>query len=108
MLEHHLYKSDKTGEVMHKSMTMLSYPSRWKYDVLRGLAYFEKAQRPYDERMEDGIALILKKRLKNGLWPVQAKHTGLVHFDMEQTGKASRWNTLRALRVLKMYAPEKL
>jgi len=108
MLEHHLYKSDKTGEVMHKSMTMLSYPSRWKYDVLRGLAFFEKAQRPYDKRMEDGIALIFKKRLKNGLWPVQAKHTGLVHFDMEQTGKASRWNTLRALRVLKMYAAEKL
>ncbi len=53
--------------------------------------------------MQDAIGLLIKKRNKDGTWNVQAKHTGQVHFDMEQTGKSSRWNTLRALRVLKYY-----
>ena len=45
----------------------------------------------------------LKKRKKEGTWNVQAKHAGQVHFDMEKAGKPSRWNTLRALRVLKHF-----
>jgi len=55
----------------------------------------------FDERMSDAIAVLLKKQRKDGKWPVQAKHPGETHFDMEETGKPSRWNTLRALRVLK-------
>ena len=43
----------------------------------------------------------MKKRRKDGTWPLHAKYPGKVHFDMEQAGKPSRWNTLRALRVLK-------
>lgn len=31
---------------------------------------------------------------------MQAAHPGKVHFLMEQAGKPSRWNTLRAMRVL--------
>jgi hypothetical protein len=34
---------------------------------------------------------------------LQAKHSGLVYFDMEKPGKPSRWNTLRAMRVLMHY-----
>ena len=40
---------------------------------------------------------------KDGLWPVQHKHSGRVFFDMEKTGGPSRWNTLRALRVLQWW-----
>ncbi len=104
ILMHRLYRSDKTGKIIKKQMTMLSFPSRWKYDVLRALDYFWRVDLPYDERMSDAIELLKKKRLKNGLWTVQHKHPGRVHFDMEATGKASRWNTLRAQRVLKKYA----
>jgi hypothetical protein len=53
--------------------------------------------------MQDAIDVLNKKRRKNGKWPVQYKKSGLVHFDMEKTGSDSRWNTLRALRVLKKY-----
>jgi hypothetical protein len=53
--------------------------------------------------MEDAIQIVKSKRRKDGTWPVQAKHPGLVHFDLEPTGSASRFNTLRALRVLKTY-----
>ncbi len=105
ILVHKLYISDRTGEIINKSFTMLSYPPRWKFDILRCLEAFMKAKTPFDERMNDAFELLDKKRRKDGTWPVQAKHAGRVHFDMEQTGKSSRWNTLRALRVLKFYFP---
>ena len=103
ILMHKLYRSDHTGEIINKKFLMLSYPSRWFYDILRALDYFQNARVPWDERMRDAIEVLLKKQRKDGTWPVQAKHAGKVHFDMEQTGKPSRWNTLRALRVLKFY-----
>jgi len=103
LLMHQLYKSDKSGEIIEKKWTMLSFPSRWFYDILRALVYFVDAGAPYDPRMNDAIHLLISKRREDGTWPVQAKHSGLVHFDMEQTGASSRFNTLRALRVLSKY-----
>lgn len=100
LLMHRLFKSDKTGEVIDKKWLMLSYPSRWFYNILRALDYFQAAGAPYDPRVQDALDVLLKKRRKDDTWPVQAKHAGEVHFDMEQTGGPSRWNTLRALRVL--------
>jgi len=103
LLMHHLFKSDQSGEVIDKRWTMLSFPSRWRYEILRALVYFENAGRPYDPLMNDAIDILIAKRRKDGTWPVQAKHAGLVHFDLEQPGTSSRFNTLRALRVLKAY-----
>jgi hypothetical protein len=53
--------------------------------------------------MQPAIDVLLKKRNKNRTWNVQAKHPGKTQFDMEKAGRPSRWNTLRALRVLKAY-----
>lgn len=103
ILMHRLFKSDKTGEIIHKRFTMLSYPSRWYYDILRALVYFQDAGIDYDPRMQDALDVLMKKRRKDGTFPVQAKHPGKVHFDMEKTGGPSRWNTLRALKVLKHF-----
>lgn len=103
ILNHRLYRSDKTGEVIKKSFTMLSYPFRWKYDILRVLDYFREYGIGYDERMADAINLLKKKQRKDGTWPVQQKYSGLVHFDYEKIGGASRINTVRAKRVLKAY-----
>jgi len=103
ILQHKFFKSDKTGKIIDKKMLMLSHPSRWRYDILRALDYFQFAGVDYDNRMDDAIGVLLKKRRKNGKWPLQAKHPGLTHFDMEKCGEPSRWNTLRALRVLKKY-----
>jgi hypothetical protein len=104
LLMHRLFKSDKTGEIIDKKWTLLSFPSRWRYDILRALVYFVDAGAPYDPRMKDAIDVLVAKRRKDGTWPVQAKHPGLVHFDMEQTGTPSRFNTLRALRVLNKFS----
>ena len=100
ILAHRLYKSDRTGEVIDKRMLLLSYPTRWYYDILRGLDHFQAAGISDDPRMQDALEVLKKKRRKDGKWPVQGKHPGRVHFEMENSREPSRWNTLRALRVL--------
>ncbi|MDX1415737.1 MAG: hypothetical protein R3293_16185 [Candidatus Promineifilaceae bacterium] len=103
LLQHRLFRSDRTGQIIDKRYLMLSFPSRWRYDILRALDYFQSAAIPYDPRMQDALDVLLKKRRKDGIWPVQARHPGKTHFEMEKTGGPSRWNTLRALRVLKHF-----
>jgi hypothetical protein len=99
LLQHKLFQSDRTGNIIDKKMLMLSYPSRWRYDILRALDYFHQAGAEYDSRMNDAVQVLLKKRRGDNKWPLQAKHPGQTHFDMEKTGGPSRWNTLRVLRV---------
>jgi hypothetical protein len=103
LLLHQLYKSDRTGEVIHKDFTRLSFPGRWRYDILRALDYFQDAGVGWDDRMGPAMGVLMDKRRADGRWPLQAKIPGKIHFQMEVPGKPSRWNTLRALRVLKAY-----
>ena len=103
LLRHKLFRSDRTGEVIDRKMLMLSYPSRWRYDILRALDYFRLAGVEYGTGMDDAVQVLLKKQRADNRWPLQAKHPGRTHFDMEKTGEPSRWNTLRALRVLRHF-----
>lgn len=104
MLQHKLFRSDKTDVVIHHKFTLFSFPHRWYYDVLRGLSYFARANAARDNRLQEAIGLLQKKRRKDGYWPVQNRHPGKEFFQMEKTGGPSRWNTLRALRVLRWWA----
>lgn len=104
ILLHHFYKSDHTGKTISKSFLTFSYPTRWKYNILRALGYFQAANLPWDDRMRAAIEIIISKRTKDGKWKLQSAHPGQVHFKMELGGKPSRWNTLAALRVLRKYA----
>ncbi len=108
ILQHQLFRSDHTGKIIDKRFLMLSYPSRWRYDILRALVYFQTCGQPYDHRMQPALDVLQKKRRRDGTWPVQAKHPGQTHFDMEKTGGPSRWNTLRALRVLRHFGQENM
>jgi len=103
ILKHQFFLSDRTGEIIHKDFLRLSYPSRWKYDILRALDQFRLINAPYDPGMESALGVLGKKRMKDNCWPLQSKHPGQTHFEMEKAGKPSRWNTLRALRVLRRY-----
>jgi len=98
-LAHHLYKSHHHGTVANPAFTKLSFPPRWHYDVLRGLEHFAATASPWDDRCDDAVDVVRRRRRSDGTWPVQNKHAGEVWFDMEKTGGPSRWNTLRALRV---------
>lgn len=103
ILLHQLFLSDRTGEVINKSFLRFPYPSRWHYDTLRALDYFQYSQIPWDDRMQPAIDVLLKKRTKKLTWKIPAKYAGKIHFEMEKAGMPSRWNTLRALRVLNHY-----
>ena len=103
LLQHRLYKSDKTGEVIDKKFTYLSFPPRWYYDILRVLEYFYFYEKDYDERMEDALQLLLKKKNKACKWPLQGRHSGKEFFKLEGNTRESKINTLRAIRVLKKY-----
>ena len=100
ILLHQLFLSDRTGEIIKKDFLRMPYPSRWKYDILRALDYFQFSGSKWDERMNPAVRVLLNKRNNDSTWNVQAKHPGKEHFEMEKAGKPSRWNTLRAMRVL--------
>jgi len=103
ILQHRLFKSDKTDKIIDDRFTRLPFPSRWRYDILRALDYFQFARTKYDTRMQDAIDILLQKRTKEGVWKLNANYPGQIHFQMEKAGQPSRWNTLRALRVLKYF-----
>lgn len=106
ILKKNLFKSVQSGEIINTSMLMISYPCRWKYDILRCMDYFASIEKCFDNRMEEALSIIIQKKRKSNHWPVQHKHPGIVHFIMENTGDDSRCNTLRVLRVLRVYKPE--
>lgn len=106
ILLHQLFLSDHTGEIIRKDFLKIPYPSRWKYDILRALDYFRYSGCRWDDRMKPAIQVLLKKRNIDSTWNVQAKHPGQVHFEMEKAGKPSRWNTLRAMRVIEHFKIE--
>jgi hypothetical protein len=78
----------------------MPFPPRWKYDFIRALDYFRACDAPRDERMSDAIELLLIKQKKDELWLMNSGMSGLKYFDLEKAGQPSRWNTLRALRIL--------
>lgn len=103
LLEHHLFRSDKTGQVIHKYFDKMSYPHRWFYDFLRGLEYFARVHALRDPRLQDGIDLLYQYQTEDGRWRNQIRHSGKLFFILEPGREPSRWNTLRALRVLRWW-----
>ena len=103
LLVHRLFRSHRTGEVIKPIFTKLSFPPRWHFDILRALDYFQEVKAPRDQRLSDAIDLLRVARLEDGRWKLQNVYKGKTYFDMEKIGQPSRWNTLRALRVLRWW-----
>jgi hypothetical protein len=111
LLERRLFHRRSTGEVIERDRegealwTSFAFPTWWHYDVLRGLEYLRRAGAVPEERMAEAIALVESKRDEDGRWLLEVRYPGemLVETD-EGEGKPSRWNTLRALRVLHWYS----
>lgn len=106
ILMHQLFLSDRTGQIIDKNFLKLTYPCRWRYDILRAMDYFQYAGLEWDNRLTDAMTYLNEKQNKNGTWNMQAAHPGQVHFIMEKAGKPSRWNTLRILRIKKHFGIE--
>lgn len=102
LLERKLFRRQSTGEVVSRAWLQFSFPTRWHYDVLRGLEYFRAMGEPPDQRVGEAIELLRSRQQPNGTWLLENSHPGAVHFTLKEAdGKSSRWNTLRALRVLR-------
>jgi hypothetical protein len=105
LLERFLFRRKSTGEVIDPSWLRFSFPHWYRYDVLRALEYLRAAGVTPDGRVAEAIGVVEGQREADGRWPLQDVHEGEVHLAMEAgQGQPSRWNTLRAMRVLDWYA----
>lgn len=107
LLAHRLFRSHRTGEVVDEQFLRFSFPPRWHYDLLRGLDLFWAGGALTDERLEDAIDVVQRKRRNDGRWPLQQRWPGETWFEMETVGQPSRWNTLRAMRILEAHRPDR-
>jgi hypothetical protein len=103
-LQHGMFRSHRSGTVVNQRFLRFSFPPRWHYDILRGLDYFWSAGALGDNRLEEAITVVADKRNSDGTWPLQQRWKGETWFEMETVGESSRWNTLRAIRVLEGWA----
>jgi hypothetical protein len=101
LLERGLFRRKSTGEVADPAYLEFAFPYYWHYDVLRALDYFRLSGADPDPRMAEAVEVVQSKRQSDGWWLLDRIHPGRVHFDLEGgVGAPSRWNTVRALRVL--------
>jgi hypothetical protein len=102
LLDRRMFRSLRTGKVIDKRWLRFSYPTFWHYDVLRGLDYLRNAGIKPDGRVIEAIEVVTERSHQNGRWPLNLLHPERIPLEMEtEVGRASRWNTLRALRVLR-------
>ena len=110
LLERRLFRRRSTGEVIERdrkgntAWTRFAFPAWWHYDVLRGLEYLRRAGVAPDDRVSEAIEVVASKRDGNGRWPLEIRYPGRMPVEIDEgEGRPSRWNTLRALRVLRWY-----
>jgi hypothetical protein len=103
LLVHRLFRSHRTGAIIKPVFTRFAFPPRWHYDILRALDYFQAVGAPRDQRLAEAIAIVQSTRGDDGRWSLQNYWKGKTYFELERLGAPSRWNTLRALRVLKWW-----
>jgi hypothetical protein len=104
LLQRRMFRSLRTGEVIDQRWLRFSFPTFWHYDVLRGLDYLRNAGVKPGRRVKKAIEIVIERRHQNGRWPLNLRHPEHIPLEMEtQIASASRWNTLRALRVLRWY-----
>ena len=100
LLARHLYQRRSTGEPIRAEFTRLHHPARWHFDVLRGLDVLRSAGSTYDDRLDDAVGVVLRRRHADGHWSAAAQYPGHIHIAYPRAGEPNRWITLRALRVL--------
>ena len=102
LLKRGLFRRLSSGEVANSEFLKLAFPPRYHYDVLRALDYFRATGAQADGRMEEALQVIESKRQADGRWLLDAEYDAAVPVSArESVGDPSRWNTLRALRVLR-------
>jgi hypothetical protein len=105
LLERRLLRRLSTGEIVDPAFARFSYPTGYHYDALRALDYLRDAGLPPDDRMGEALRLVETRHDAEGRWPLENPHPDQMELDTgEREGEPSRWNTVRAMRVLRRYA----
>jgi hypothetical protein len=104
LLTRGLFRRHSTGEVANPAFLKFAYPPRYHYDVLRALDYFRATGAEPDPRMADALKVVASRQQADGRWLLDDAYDEALAFPFgELVGEPSRWNTLRALRVLRWY-----
>jgi hypothetical protein len=104
LLKRSLFRRLSTGEVANPAVLEFAFPPRYHYDILRALDYLRDAGVQPDVRVGDAVHIVESKRQADGRWLLDDAHDEALAFPFEESvGEPSRWNTLRALRVLRWY-----
>jgi hypothetical protein len=103
LLQRRLLNRLSTGAPIDPRFAMPAFPTRWYYDVLRGLEYFRRVRPERDERCAEAVELLRDRRRPDGRWRLEQFRMGPVLFEFEDEGFPSRWITLRAMRVLRWW-----
>lgn len=104
LLKRTLFRRLSTGEIVDPNFLQFAFPPRYHYDVLRALDYFRATGIETDRRMLDSVQIIREKQQADGRWLLDHSYDeALAVASDESVGTPSRWNTLRALRVLRWY-----
>ena len=104
LLSRALFRRRSTGEVASRTFLELAFPPRYHYDVLRALDYFRAAGGRPDARVAEAVELVESKRQPDGRWLLDRSYGEMFDFSLDESpGEPSRWNTLRAMRVLRWY-----
>ncbi|HRK22498.1 MAG TPA: hypothetical protein PLX06_11845 [Fimbriimonadaceae bacterium] len=104
LLQHGLFRSDRTGNVINAKFKEPHFPPRWHYDFLRALEFMRTLPAIKDRRLAESFELLESQRREDGRWPAAKGYGGVVFFPVEDGRQGSRWNTLRALRCLRARA----
>jgi hypothetical protein len=104
LLKRALFRRLSTGEVANPAFLELAFPPRYHYDILRALDYFRAAGIDPDARMSDAVRFVESKQQDDGRWLLDRAYDEALALPFgESAGEPSRWNTLRALRVLRWH-----
>ena len=108
LLERGLFRRLSTGEVANPEFLELAFPPRYHYDILRALDYCRNADVQNgvgpDTRMGDAVHIVESKRQADGRWLLDRAYDEALALQVgEAVSEPSRWNTLRALRVLRWW-----
>jgi hypothetical protein len=107
LLEHRLFRSLTTGQVINRAWLALHYPPYWHYDTLQALLVLSRMGKAGDPRAGDALDELERRRLPDGRWqpggcwwkPPGSTVTPEV-VDWGRSGP-NEMVTLNALRVLK-------
>jgi hypothetical protein len=102
LLQRALYRRLSTDEIANPEFLEFAFPPRYHYDVLRALDYFRASDAGQDARIANAVGIVRSKQQADGWWLLDASYDEALALTLnESVNQPSRWNTLRALRVLR-------